>query len=91
MTPNTPSTASLGTLCAVVMIAVAVLGVWIDARKRDNFRAYWWGRLSAWAAANADAAHQRKSRHAMYQAVWMSRVDHKDGELEAWGACAPRK
>lgn len=76
---------------AIIMIAIGAAGVSVDVRKRENFRAYWWGRLSAWSAANADAAHQRKARHAMYHAVWMSRAESKDGELEPWGgASAPR-
>jgi hypothetical protein len=79
----------LSLVIAGLLFIIGVAGVIADARKRDNFRAYWWGRLSAWAAANADASHQRKSRHAMYHAVWMSRADHKDGELEPWGAAAP--
>ncbi len=90
MITNAPSALQLAVVCVGVMASVAVLGVAIDMRKRDSFRAYWWGRLTAWGAANCDAAHHRKSRHAMYLAVIMSRVDHKDGELEPWGgASAP--
>lgn len=73
-----------------IMASLAVLGIVVESKKRDNFREYWWARLSAWAGANADAHHYRKDRHAMYYAAWMSRVNHKDGELEPWGASTPR-
>lgn len=74
-----------------IMVSLAILGVVVESKKKENFRAYWWGRLSAWAAANADAAHQRKVRHGIYLAAMMERAGHTNGELEPWGgATRPR-
>ncbi len=74
-----------GLMSLAIMVVLFLVGLIVQSRKHEHFRAYLYYRLGVWAFAAGDGHMQRAARHKLYLVAAMDRLTHEQGELKAWG------